>query len=62
MGGDDGIVAQTTNYEYDPAKDKWSIKKNMPTARWGLVAATANNKIYAIGGMSGDNNAGLTTV
>jgi len=31
----------------------WSAKASMPTARWGTVAAVVNNKIYAIGGVSG---------
>jgi len=32
------------------AADVWFAKAPMPTARYGLVAATVNGKIYAIGG------------
>jgi hypothetical protein len=39
---------------------RWSPKAAMPTAR-GDLAAAANNKIYAIGGIS-TSNSRLTTV
>jgi len=35
---------------YDPATNIWTKKTPMPTARWGLVSVTDNNRIYAIGG------------
>jgi PKD repeat protein len=37
---------------YDPLENTWTEKAYMPTARWGLVTAVVNNKIYAIGGAS----------
>jgi N-acetylneuraminic acid mutarotase len=37
---------------YDPATNTWTAGPSMPTARMGLVAAVANNKIYAIGGQT----------
>ncbi|MEN8251850.1 MAG: kelch repeat-containing protein [Bacteroidota bacterium] len=36
--------------EYDPRMNTWKQKAPMPTPRWGLTAAIANNKIYVIGG------------
>lgn len=36
--------------EYDPATDTWTPKAPMPTVRRNLAAATANGKVYAIGG------------
>ena len=35
---------------YNPAKDGWSFGIPMPTARFGLAAASINNTIYAMGG------------
>ena len=39
------------NHEvYDPAHDSWTVEAPMPTARHGLAAVTAGNRIYVIGG------------
>lgn len=40
----------STNEEYDPVTNTWTVRASMPTARFALAAATVNNKIYAIGG------------
>ena len=37
---------------YDPAVDKWTQKREMPTRRMWLGTAVVNGKIYAIGGES----------
>ncbi|MCX6113017.1 MAG: hypothetical protein NTY22_07045, partial [Proteobacteria bacterium] len=41
--------------EYDPIKDIWTKKKDMPTARYSLATCAMNGKIYAIGGFD-DND------
>ncbi|WP_178075758.1 Kelch repeat-containing protein [Paenibacillus oralis] len=43
-------VKKNNTYEYDPETDKWTEKKNMPTARAGVTATVYNDKIYVIGG------------
>lgn len=37
-------------YEYDPATDKWTKKKNMPLPAHHSALAEANGKIYVMGG------------
>lgn len=37
-------------YEYDPAGDQWTKKKNMPIASHHVALAELNGKIYVIGG------------
>lgn len=37
-------------YEYDPAKDAWTKKKNMPIPSHHVALAEINGKIYVIGG------------
>lgn len=37
-------------YEYDPAKDAWIKKKNMPIASHHIALAEVNGKIYVFGG------------
>jgi N-acetylneuraminic acid mutarotase len=37
-------------YEYDPAKDAWTKKKNMPIASHHIALAEVNGKIYVFGG------------
>jgi N-acetylneuraminic acid mutarotase len=39
-----------TNYEYDPALDRWTIKPPMPTPRYGFAAVVYEDSIYCIGG------------
>lgn len=38
--------------EYDPAKDVWTARASMPTARGMLAAVAVGSTIYAIGGRS----------
>ena len=37
-------------YEYDPASDAWTKKKNMPIASHHIGLTELNGKIYVIGG------------
>jgi RNA polymerase sigma factor (sigma-70 family) len=48
--GFNDCVGLSTVEEYDPAKDKWAKKSDMPTARWGLSTIVLNDKIYSISG------------
>jgi N-acetylneuraminic acid mutarotase len=48
-GVNDYTALQTVE-EYDPAKDKWTNKPDMPTARGGCAAAVMNGGIYLFGG------------
>jgi N-acetylneuraminic acid mutarotase len=48
-----GVVG--VNEEYDPATDTWTTKASMPTPRAFLAVAVYQNKIYCIGGSSGDS-------
>ncbi len=53
MAGDGGmgLSAVATVEAYDPKLDEWTTRASMPTPRWLLgVVASANGKIYAIGG------------
>lgn len=52
---------------YNPATDTWKVRASMLTRRWGLVAVTVGDYIYAIGGQGGrwkseEGFYGLTTV
>jgi len=53
FGGYDGSVAINTVECYNPGDDTWSTCAPMPTARRGLSAVVAGDKIYAIGGFVG---------
>lgn len=46
----------TYNLEYDLATGSWTRRQDMPTAREGLLAASANGIIYAIGGCCGSGD------
>lgn len=39
-------------FEFDPAKNEWSEKSNLPTVRCNLATASVDGKIYVIGGDS----------
>jgi N-acetylneuraminic acid mutarotase len=41
---------------YDPATQTWATVASMPTARGGLAVASANGRIYAIGGRTWFSN------
>ena len=45
------VVIKTVE-EYDPVKDNWTKKADMPTARCFLSTSVVDGKIYAIGGFS----------
>jgi N-acetylneuraminic acid mutarotase len=50
IGGWGEGKARGANYEYDPATDKWTKKKSMPRPAHHAALATANGKIYVMGG------------
>ena len=56
-------ITGSSNYEYDPATDKWTAKTHMPTLRdsssFGI--AVCQNKIYVIGGSTDHGNTDLST-
>lgn len=45
------IQALNAVEEYDPARDTWATRSNMPNRRMGHKAAALNGKIYVIGGV-----------
>jgi hypothetical protein len=49
------------NYSFDPATNTYAKKADMPTLRWGPIAATVNNKIYVFGGSVTSNGADVST-
>ncbi|MBT2287954.1 hypothetical protein J7E73_02175 [Paenibacillus albidus] len=51
INGSDNIL--NTLEVYDPTIEKWVLKKEMPTKRWGLSVTNLNNELYAIGGFVG---------
>jgi N-acetylneuraminic acid mutarotase len=50
IGGWDEGKAAGLNYEYNPATDKWTEKKGMPRLAHHAALASANGKVYVIGG------------
>jgi len=56
IGGWRGGNILTTFEEYDPIKDSWQKKADMPTARCTLSSSVVNGKIYAIGGYRDRND------
>lgn len=61
IGGynDNATDPRSETYEYDPTTDSYTQKASMPTARWGEIGTTFNNKIYVFGG--DDVAGGVTT-
>ncbi len=53
-GGDGGEPSQAVE-EYDPIRDRWTKKSDMPTPRTSLSTSVVNGRIYAIGGWTGNN-------
>lgn len=49
------LIGDSTNYEYDPSADTWTIKNPMPTPRTSFAVTSCQNKIYVIGGVIGSN-------
>jgi N-acetylneuraminic acid mutarotase len=50
IGDFDGVNA---TFRYDPVSDSWSGAADMPTARGSVGVAVVDDKIYAIGGVTG---------
>ena len=50
-GQADGWRMSKTVESYDPATERWTKLKDMPTARQALATAAVRGKIYAIGGI-----------
>jgi len=45
------IETVNTNYEYDPALDRWTIRSPMPTPRYSFATVVYEGSIYCIGGL-----------
>jgi len=66
MGGSDRNAAEPENNvyaiveAYDPDTDTWETQPSMLTARRSLATVVLNNKIYAIGGLTGSPIAGAS--
>ena len=43
-------VRENSNYEYDPQKDKWTIKADIPVGRSNFAIASFEDRIFVIGG------------
>ena len=56
----DGFVG--TNEEYDPIRNVWVFKKQMPTPRGVFAIAVIQNKIYCIGGKTNEGVTGVNEV
>ncbi len=59
-----GYLTASTNlsnltYEYNTLTDTWTQKANMPTARWGMVAALVNDSAYVFAGSTGGGSTKL---
>jgi N-acetylneuraminic acid mutarotase len=52
----------TSVYEYDPAADRWTARKPMPTPRGALAVAALDGKLHAVGGYNRDGNTGAHEV
>lgn len=57
-GGWAGTNPTNSFDEYDPVTDSWVSKANMPFSASELSLATANNKIYAVGGCGASTGGG----
>jgi hypothetical protein len=53
IGGRNSGLEVAYNQVYNPENDSWSMGTPMPTARYGLAVAVVNDKVYAIGGLTG---------
>ena len=52
-GGPTHWTMYATVAEYDPEKNRWEIKEDMPTPRSTLGVSVVDGKVYAIGGWEG---------
>ncbi len=62
IGGWDGTRTVATVEQYDPTTDTWTIKADMPTARFYPCGAVVKDKIYVIGGIYSETGPVLQTV
>jgi N-acetylneuraminic acid mutarotase len=63
IGGRNDNENLVNNEVYDIFTDTWSVKADMPTARSSFSIAVYQNKIYCIGGITGDiDNPELTSL
>lgn len=46
-------ISFPANEQFDPAKNRWIVKHDMPTARFSLGVSAEHGKIYALGGHKG---------
>lgn len=54
MGGSDGTQSLATTEMYDPIERVWSPGPNMTTPRANVGVAVVGNRLYAVGGFSGN--------
>lgn len=54
MGGSDGTQSLATTEIYDPNERTWSPGPNMTTPRANVGVAVVGNRLYAVGGFSGN--------
>jgi len=50
MGGYCEDVRETSNYEFDPQKNEWTIKADVPIGRSNFAVASLEDRIFVIGG------------
>jgi len=56
IGGLNGSIVSKTIELYDSSNDTWSLRANMPTARFGAASAVYGQYIYVLGGVEYDLN------
>lgn len=54
MGGSDGTQSLATTEIYDPNEKIWIPGPNMITSRANVGIAVVRNRLYAVGGFSGN--------
>ena len=50
-----GHVGNSYVHEYDPQKDTWKVRSEMPLTRDRFSIAVLENRLYAIGGQNTDS-------
>lgn len=55
VGGSDGTQSLDTTEVYDLDEQMWSPGPNMTTPRANVGVAVVGNRLYAVGGFSGNN-------
>lgn len=54
IGGNDGIIRQTSVERYDPNENEWEIITHMKTARSNFGCVVLEGIVYVIGGFNGN--------